>query len=160
MFPPASIPKFATTTERFEAAETFPPARIASVDTLFVNVRLLVTVRSPPVSSRSVLAVIVPSSVAVRDKVPVISVPAVIALEDVKGSNFTAPVPALIEPDKLTLLERTVTSVFATVTGTATVNAATEDVEASKTSDTEPEELNDPGWKPASSSTTVPDLLA
>jgi hypothetical protein len=44
--------------------------------------------------------------------------------------------------------------------GAVTVNAATEDVEASKTSDTEPEELNDPGWKAASSSTTVPDLVA
>ena len=139
---------------------TLPPARIARVETLFVKVRLLVTSRLPPVSSRSVLAVIVPSSVAVSDNVPVTSVPAVSAREDVNGSNVTAPVPALIEPVKLTLFDRTVTSVFVTVIGTPTVNAATEDVEASKSSDTEPEELNDPGCKATSSLTTVPDLVA
>jgi hypothetical protein len=160
MFPPASIPRLETATERFKAADTFPPARIASVETLFVNVRLLVTVKSPPVSRRSVLAVIVPSSVAVRDKVPATSVPAVTALEDVKGSNLTAPVPALIDPVKFTLFDRTVTSVFVTVIGTPTSRGATEDVAASKTSDTGPEELNDPGWKITAASITNPDFVA
>ena len=79
--PPASIPKFATTTESSEAAETFPPARIASVETLLVNVRLLVTVKSPPVSSRRVEAVMAPSSVALNARVPLPPVPAVIARE-------------------------------------------------------------------------------
>jgi hypothetical protein len=159
MFPPASIPKFATTTERFEAAETFPPARIASVETLLVNVRLLVTVRSPPVSSRSVLAVIVPSSVAVKDKVSVTSVPAVIALEDVKGSNFTAPVPAFTEPVKPMLFARIVTSVLVTAKAAPNDNSAVE-VEASKTIDTAPVELNDKGLKTRDSFVTVPDLVA
>ena len=158
--PPAWIPKLAIANARLDDADTSPPARIATVETLFVKVRLLVTSSFPPVSNLSVLAVIVPSSAAVRDNVPVTSVPAVSALEDVNGSNLTAPVPVLIEPVKLTLFERTVTSVFVTDIGTPTVNAASEDVEASKTSDTEPEELNDPGWKAASSLTTVPDLVA
>ena len=94
------------------------------------------TVRSPPVSSRSVLAVIVPSSVAARDNVPVTSVPAVIALEDVKGSNFTAPVPAFTEPVKLMLLVRIVTSVLVTAKAAPNDNSAVVEVEASKTIDT------------------------
>ena len=81
MFPPASIPRFATTTARSDAAVTFPPARIARVETLFVKVRLLVTLRFPPVSRRSVAAVITPSSVEVSDKVLETSVPNVIARE-------------------------------------------------------------------------------
>jgi hypothetical protein len=160
MFPPASIPKLATTTERPEAAVTLPPARIARVETLFVKVRLLVTSRFPPVSNRSVLAVIVPSSAAVRDNVPATSVPAVIALEDVNGSNLTAPVPALMEPVKLTLFDLTVTAVFVAEIGAPTVSAATVDVDASKTSETDPVELKEPGWTTASSFPTVPDLVA
>jgi hypothetical protein len=125
-----------------------------------VKVRLLVTSRFPPVSNLSVLAVIVPSSAAVRDNVPATSVPAVIALEDVNGSNLTAPVPALMEPVKLTLFDLTVTAVFVAEIGAPTVSAATVDVDASKTSETDPVELKEPGWTTASSFPTVPDLVA
>ena len=81
MLPPASIPRFVTTTERLDAAETLPPALMARVETLFVKVKLLVTVKSPPVSRRRVDAVIAPNSVEVSDKVFKTSVPSVIARE-------------------------------------------------------------------------------
>ena len=66
----------------------------------------------------------------------------------------------MIEPVKLTLFERMVTSVLVTVIGTSTVNSATVDVLALNTKLTAPEELNEPGWKLALLSTTVPDFVA
>jgi hypothetical protein len=158
MFPPAWIPRLATTTARFDAAETLPPARIAKFETLLVNVRLFVTVRSPPVSSRRVLAVIAVSSVSVRDKVFGTSVPAVMARELVNGTNFTAPVPAFMEPVSFTLFDRTVTSVFVTERADR-ISSSPVDVDASYTKDAGPVEENEPVRKAAAAVVTAADLV-
>ena len=159
--PPAWTPKLVTATERLDAADTSPTARITRVETLLVKVRSLVTSSFPPVSSRSVFAVIVASSAAVSDKVPATSVPpAVMARELVNGSNLTAPLPALTEPVKPMLFARIVTSVLVTAKAAPIDNSAVEEVEASKTIDTAPVELNDKGLKTRDVSVTIPDLVA
>jgi hypothetical protein len=87
-------------------------------------------------------------------------VPKLIDLDEVNGSNLTAPVPALMDPPRETSFARIVTPVFVTLIGAASESDAVVEVEASNTNETGPEELMYPGWKTVSSSTTVPDLLA
>jgi hypothetical protein len=87
-------------------------------------------------------------------------VPRLIDLEEVNGSNFTEPVPALIEPVKLKLLVRIVIAVLVTAMLVSIDNADVVEVEESKTIETAPEEVNVEGLNGKLSSFNAPDLVA
>jgi hypothetical protein len=123
-----------------------------------VKFKLLRIVVFEPVSNLRVVAVILSSSVASKESSPDSFVPRLIDLDEVNGSNFTAPVPAFIDPVRFTLLALTTTSVFVTARADSISRPAVE-VEASKTMFTLPVDENVPVLRAGESLVTEDDLV-